>query len=293
MRKGATSSLVGLATLGLTIAAVGCSSDRSMAPSGTVLTDAQVSTDLATSGGNAAVTDLQDRDQYLLQIGILPDHMVAAPAPNGNAAPPPSSTPASAPPKCSYSESSGRWSCAPFTSARGLTVTRSYAFFDAAGGPMQHFNGSTTARVNYQTEKHGPVGDGVRSSGTTHRTTNETTSGLLGAETTRVWDGAGVSADTITYRDSATARHYAGVRLDSLKGVTFVHPRVAGTYPLSGQTVQVSNYTVTSTGKTTETRSVSRRVVTTYNGTELARMQSGNVTCTLHLDTGKVDGCHS
>lgn len=291
MRKGATSSLVGLATLGLTIAAAGCSSDRSMAPSGTVLTDAQVSTDLATSGGNAAVTDLQDRDQYLAQVGMLSGGIVAAASPSGNSAPPPSSMPS--PSTCSYSESGGRWSCAPFVNARGLTVTRSYAFFDAAGKPMQRFNAATTAKVNYQTEKHGPVGDGVKASGTTHRTTNETTSGLLGAESTRVWDGSGVSADTVTHRDSVSTRHYAGVRLDSLKGVTFVHPRVAGTYPLSGQTVQVSNYTVTSTGKTTETRSVSRRVVTTYNGTELARMQSGNVTCTLHLDTGKVDGCHS
>ncbi len=158
---------------------------------------------------------------------------------------------------------------------------------------MGHFNALTTEKVNYQTEKHGPVGDGVKFSGVTHRTSNETMSRLLGTETTRTWDGAGLSADTVTYRDSTTTRHYAGIRLDTLKGVTYVHPRVAGTYPLSGQVVHVSNYSVISTGRTTETRSVSRRVVTTYNGTELARMQSGNVTCTLHLSTGKVDGCHS
>lgn len=290
MRKGPGFSLGRLAVLGLAIAAVGCGSDRSMAPSGTVLTDAQVSTDLATSGGNAAVTDLQDRDQYLSQMGILPTHAADVSVATGNTAPPPSGL--AAPPKCDYSESSGSWSCAPFTTARGLVVTRSYTFFDAAGKPMQHFNGSTTAKVNYKTEKHGPVGDGVNVSGTTHNTSNETTSGLSGAETTRVWDGSGVSADTITHRDSVSARHYAGVRLDSLKGVTFLHPRVAGTYPLSGQMVQLSNYPVTATGKTTETRSVSRRVVTTYNGTELVRIQSGNITCTLHLDTGKVDGCH-
>ncbi|MGI8547229.1 MAG: hypothetical protein ACR2M1_07830 [Gemmatimonadaceae bacterium] len=291
MHKRATSSLVGLATLSLAIAATGCSSDRSLAPSGTVLIDAQVSADIAANGGNAAVADLQDRDQYLLQMGMLPNHVGGAPVAHGDGSPPPND--ASAAPKCDYSEASGHWSCAPFTNARGLTVTRSYAFFNAAGGHMQRFSESATAKVSYQTEKHGPVGDGGKFSGVTHRTNNETTSGLLGAETTRVWDGAGVSADTVTYRDSTTARHYAGVRLDSLKGVTFVHPRVAGTYPRSGQTVQVSNYTVTSTGKSTETRSVSRRVVTTYNGTEQASMQSGKLTCTLHLDTGKVDGCHS
>ncbi|HEV2641542.1 MAG TPA: hypothetical protein VGT98_02490, partial [Candidatus Elarobacter sp.] len=148
-----------------------------------------------------------------------------------------------------------------------------------------------TAKINYQTEAHGAVGDGAAFTGVTHRTTNETTSGLLGKESTRVWDGFGVSADTNTHRNAGSARRYAGVRLDSLKGLTFTQPRQRGAFPLSGQIVQVANFTVTSTGKTTETRSVSRRIVTTFNGTALATIRVGTVTCTLHLDTHKVDGC--
>lgn len=287
MRKRTPSLIFSLATLGGLAA---CSSDRTSAPAGTVLTDAQVSADLAVSGGRATAADLQDRDEYLVGAGVLADHTGDPPLPHADGSAPSSSTPA---PTCSYSTTTGRWTCAPFTNSRGLTITQSYEFFDATGAPMQHFSGTNTAKINYQTEKHGPVGDGAKFTGITHRTGNQTTSGLLGIETTRVWDGAGVSVDTNTYRDSVTVRHYAGVRLDTVKALTFAHPRLPGAYPLSGQTVQVANYTVTSTGKSTETRSVSRRVVTAYNGTALAKIQSGNTMCTLHLDTGKVDDCHS
>ncbi len=286
MRKGTSSLIVSLAAVSL----AACSSDRSLAPSGTVLTDTQVNADLASTGGSASVTDLKDRDDYLVLAGMIADHPASAPAPQADGAPPTASAPK---PVCTYTSSTGRWNCAPFTDSHGLTITRSYAYFDAAGAPMERFNNLTTSKVNYQTDKHGSVGDGVKFSGVTHRTSNQTTSGLLGTETTRVWDGYGLSADTVTYRDSTSVRHYAGVRLDTLKAVTYAHPRTTGSYPLSGQTIQVANYTVTSTGRSTETRSVSRRVVITYNGTDQARLQSGSVTCTLHLDTGKVDGCHS
>jgi hypothetical protein len=133
----------------------------------------------------------------------------------------------------------------------------------------------------------------VAFTGVTHRTTNETMSGLSGKETTRVWDGFGVSADTNSHRNDGSVRNYAGVRVDSLKALTFAHPRPRGAYPLSGQMVQVANYTVTSIGKTTETRSVSRRIVTTFDGSANATIRVGNTKCTLHLDTRKVDGCTS
>lgn len=279
-----------LSVLAALCGAAACSSDRAYAPPGTVLTDVQVSRDLAQSAGSASAALLQEQDDYVLDAGICPASSTRTPAPSPTTAAP---TAPAAPPKptCSYNATTGRWSCDPFVNARGLTVTRSYAFIDAAGAPMQHYSDTATARINYQSESRGPVGDGVTFYGTTHRTSNQTASGLLGKETTRVWDGAGVSADTVTHRDSVTTRHYAGVRLDSLKGLTYVQPRHHGDYPVAGQTVQVANFTVTSTGRATETRSISRRVVTTYNGTALAKVETGSVTCTLHLDTRTVDGC--
>lgn len=275
-----------LSALAVLCGAAACSSDRAYAPPGTVLTDAQVNRDLAQSAGTASAALLQEQDDYVVAVGICPSSSTKAPT-----AASPTTLSAPAKPTCTYDAATGRWSCDPFINARGLTVTRSYAFIDASGAPMQHYSDTATARINYRSESHGPVGDGVKFYGTTHRTSNQTASGLLGKETTRIWDGAGVSADTVTHRDSATTRRYAGVRLDSLEGLTYVQPRHRGDYPIAGHTVQVANFTVTSTGRSTETRSVSRRVVTTYNGTALATVQTETMTCTLHLDTHTVDGC--
>ena len=285
--------------LGLALAGAACASDRSLAPAGTVLTDVQVSTDVAVSSGVAAANTLLDQGESLTDMGISPTiitaatlgHVTARPA--GDGSPPPATTaPAAAPrPVCTYAASTGHWDCAPFTNQRGLLVTRSFAYFDASGHAMQRYDALATATINYRTLVSGPVGDGTTFAGVTHRTSDQTTSGLLGNESTRVWDGFGVSADTNSHRNGTTVRDYAGVRIDSLRSVTFAHPRAPGAFPLSGQMVQVANFTVTSTGKSSETRSVSRRIVTTFNGTALATIRTGSVTCTLHLDTRKVDGC--
>ena len=178
----------------------------------------------------------------------------------------------------------GRWTCPPVMED-GLTITRSYAFFDAAGQPMKVRSDLTTASINFQLSVNGSVSHDTTFSGAVHRTRNVTVSGLVGAETTRRWDGFGASADTNTHRSALTTRTYAGTSLDSLRAVVYPQPRTPGSYPLSGSMVRVVKYMVTSTGRGTERRSVDRRVVVTYNGTATAQVQSGSVTCTLHLDT--------
>src|SRR5205823_14440786 len=119
-----------------------------------------------------------------------------------------------------------------------------------------------------------------------------TIAGLLGVETTRRWYGFGASADTNTHRSALTTRTYAGTAVDSLKAVVYPQPMTATSYPLSGTMIRVVKYLVTSRGRNgTEQRSVNRRVVTTYNGSAAVQIQTGSVTCTLHLDTHTVDGC--
>jgi len=148
-----------------------------------------------------------------------------------------------------------------------------------------------TASVNFQFSMNGAFSRDSTFWGVLHRSRNVTVSGLLGAEISRRWDGFGVSADTNTHKAPLSPRRYAGKSVDSVKAVVYPQPRTPGSFPLSGSTIRVVGYTVTSTGRSTETRSVDRRVVTTYNGTASARIQSGTVTCTLHLDTHKVDSC--
>jgi hypothetical protein len=244
---------------------VACNSDRAYAPPDTILTDQQVSRDVAVSEGDAAASDL-------VSLGNSAN-MAAA---SLSAA------------ECAYG--SGRWTCAPVME-NNLTIVRSYAFFDAAGQPMKVRDDLTTSSVNFQLSVNGTVARDTTFSGVVHRTRNMTVSGLLGNETTRRWDGFGASADTNTHRSALTTRTYAGRSVDSLKAVVFAQPRTPSSYPLSGTMVRSVAYLVTSVGRGNERRSVDRRVVITYNGTENVQLQSGSVTCTLHLDTHKVDNC--
>jgi len=281
MVKSRTAILVIVVASVLAVAA--CNSDRAYAPPDTVLTDRQVSTDIAQSEGLAMAADLESLDGAAIMTGVN-FSVQGAPAGDARANVMMSGSTAN----CTYS--SGRWSCAPVVE-NGITTVRSYAFYDAAGQPMYALDNLKTASVNFQFSMNGAFSRDSTFWGVLHRSRNVTVSGLLGAEISRRWDGFGVSADTNTHKDALSTRRYAGKSVDSVKAVVYPQPRTPGSFPLSGSTIRVVGYTVTSTGRSTETRSVDRRVVTTYNGTASARIQSGSVTCTLHLDTHKVDSC--
>ncbi|MDQ6717948.1 MAG: hypothetical protein M3Z17_06330 [Gemmatimonadota bacterium] len=257
-----------------------CNSDRAYAPPDTVLTDQQVSKDVAVSGGEAMATDLASLANSASLIGGSFSVQSEPTSLRFDVQ--------STADSCVYG--SGRWTCAPRTEG-GLTVSRSYAFYDAAGQPTKMKDALTTASINFQLEINGVVNRDTVFSGVVHRTRNVTISGLLGVETTRRWDGVGISADTNTHRTALTTRTYAGKSVDSLKAIIYPQPRTPTGYPLSGSMVRIVKYLVTSTGHGTERRTVDRRIVVTYNGTSSAQVQAGSVTCTLHLDTHHVDGC--
>jgi hypothetical protein len=262
-------------------AAAACNSDRASAPPDTVLTDQQVNKDVAVSEGEATASDLASLVNSADLVGGSFSVQTEGPRTSNDLR-------MSSEPACAYA--SGRWSCPP-AMEDGLTIVRSYAFFDATGQPMKTRSDLTTASINFQLSVNGTVSRDTTFSGVVHRTRNVTVSGLVGNETTRRWDGFGASADTNTHRSALTRRTYAGSSVDSLKAVVYPQPRTPGSYPLSGSMVRIVKYMVTSTGRGTERRSVDRRVVVTYNGSANAQVQSGSVTCTLHLDTRKVDGC--
>ena len=270
--------------LGIIATGAGCSSDRAYVPPGTVLTDAQVSADVAGSAGMAAATALEEQGRFVGDAGISPGMNTS-----GRIVPAGTGQPAR--PTCSFTAKTGTWNCAPFVNAKGQTLVMSFTYFDGSGKPMEAYNSTITARIVYNSQLDGPVGDGASMTGMTHRRQQQILTGLSGKEVTRTWNGAGTSADTTDYHTPSVSRHYVGAEVDSMHNVVYPQPRTQGSYPLSGQMVRVANYTATAIGKATETRSVSRRVVTTFNGTANVTIQSGKVTCTLHLDTRKVDGC--
>lgn len=256
-----------------------CASDRTLAPRGTVLTDQRVSTDVASSSGDAIASDIQGLETILTTAGANGGDIAktAGPRPSENSS-------------CAYSGGTGWWTCSP-ASENGVITARSYEYLDAAGKPMQFYNDLSTETVKHQIKSDGTVSRDTTFSGVIHRTRSTSVSGLTGKETSRKWNSAGASSDTVVHKDNGSTRKYAGTAADSLKNVIFPYPHTKDSYPLSGVSIRVTNYIVTATGKTTETRSVSRRVVTTYNGTADVQILLGTTTCTLHLDTHKVDGC--
>lgn len=273
---------------GLGIAIFACSSDRSYSPPGTVLTDTRVSEDLAITAGMAATTSIDDQGEYLTNTGIAPNGAVLVPtasAPSAGAGVAPTK------PVCTYGATAGLWFCAPFVNRRGLTVVWNIGYADQSGRPMQHYDSLATASIEYKFSSEGPVGNGTSISGIAHKSGEQTLSGLLGHEATRAWNGVAVSADTTIYNDVSGMRRYAGVQVDSVKGVVYVQPRAPGNYPLSGEIVRVANFLVTTSGNGSETRSISRIITTTFNGTAAVAIRIGAISCTLHLDKRTVDGC--
>lgn len=83
----------------------------------------------------------------------------------------------------------GRFNCPP-NPANGLTVTRSIAFFDAAGAVQDHYDPLTTATIDVETTIEGDVTRGPWSS-SVFRTRHLVFTGLEGQNTTRIINGDG------------------------------------------------------------------------------------------------------
>ena len=216
------------------------------------------------------------------------------PAPaNPPASPPPSGgdqpNPAPQPPRaeeCAFNAATLFYGC--IKSSEGQSVRKYYQFLDASGKPMEKFVRGTTESIHYLLNTDASE---VKDNGSSvnHSQRDLTVSGFLGPN--RIWNGFGSSADTTVRREELSTRKYTGLSVDTLKAVTFVDERAAHPYPLSGVAIRVVDYTVVSTGKQTETTTVHKRVVVTFNGTADVPISLGDYGCILHLDTHTVDGC--
>jgi hypothetical protein len=190
------------------------------------------------------------------------------------------------PESCAFNAGALIYTCTK--SEEGKTVVKSYQFLDAAGVAMPSFIKGATEAIHFVVKTDASeVRDNNRSA--THSLRDQILSGFLGPN--RIWNGSGSSADTNSHVEGLSSRKYTGSSVDTLKAVTFVDQRSTHPYPLSGVSVRVVDYTVVSTGQQLETTTVHKRVVVTFNGTADVPITLGDYSCTLHLDTHKVDGC--
>lgn len=185
---------------------------------------------------------------------------------------------------------SGRVTC-PDVTRGGLTISRSFAFTDAAGAAQSAPNFSTNT-INEQIAVSGTVTrrDG-RVTSTVQHTSDRTVSGLAAGSTQRTVNGAskGTEQSSGTTADGTafTASRVAG---DTTTGLIVPIQDGRPTYPTAGTVIRGMEATVTVTGKSPVTSS--RREVITYDGSTTAKVvitKNGTTkNCTLPLPFGRL-----
>jgi hypothetical protein len=186
---------------------------------------------------------------------------------------------------CTLTAATGRFDCPPATN-NGLTLTRSFAFYDANGNLMTKFNDSTTASVNVKSTESGvrPTATGAD---TVSRSRDMTASGLLGKNNTRTWNGTGSGTQGAYWADSAATRTSDVTLNTTFSNIVIQLPRAQNQWPLSGSiTRQVSGSGTVTKGGKTRSLTISRIATITFNGTQFVPMIVGTTTYTLDLATG-------
>ena len=160
----------------------------------------------------------------------------------------------------------------------GITTTHEVTFFDANGGTQVAFDDVTTAAVRIVSETSGgPMNDRVTS--TVARTRDMTVSGLLGEETTRIWNGTSAGQSTRTRLTGESAGETMSMESSSIvTDVEIPLPGAENSWPLSG-TVQT---TLTVTGGRMEGTHSAR---VTFDGTQFATVEMDGEVFTVDLTT--------
>lgn len=249
------------------LVAVTAACSDSTAPAGQV-TDVMLTRDAASDAGDATAQDIGQMVGAEVLVGLP---MASAPA-------------GSAPAGCTWSAATGRFTCPAITNADGLTLERSFAFY-AGGVAQQSYDAAATDSINFQAALSGSLTRAGRTAWINAARTM-TVSGLAGAETQRSWSGTGTRVDSAHVVSDGVARRTRIHSVDQISSVVFALPRSANPYPKSGTiSHDITMTSVADNGTGTRTRSATRHVVVTFNGTQFASVMVGSTQCTLDLLT--------
>src|ERR1041385_9179618 len=185
------------------------------------------------------------------------------------------------PTNCPFDAATNRLVC-PTISHFGITINRSYAFWDAANAVQQAYDATSPAKANIQTSFTG-TRSGDDWSGSVDRGKDLTATGLAGAETQRTWNGTGhdkVNRSRVT--ESGETRTYD---IDCSVTVSDVVVPVPPAFPLSGSITRTC--TITIVGGPRDGTPIQRTVVVTFNGNSTATLTIGDKTFTVDLTTGR------
>ena len=270
------------AALFLTVGAVACSTDIAGPPT---LDDAQINADVAAASGDAVASQITSFGDNVAAAGsfsmVAPSYSVnvgsGKPSLNGIS------------PTCTYA--SGRYSCSA-TTEQGLSVTRSFAFYNANGQTVQNWDPAVVESVNFQAQIDGDFSRDLLWNASIHRTANLTVSGLISQAPQRTWNGTGTGTESISHIGLDGIRSLSGTSTVAVTSVVMPAKDATSQIPLSGSITVDVQYTASLQGATgSVSKDVTRHVVVTFNGTTSPALQIGLLHCVLHLDTHSVDSC--
>src|SRR3954464_6037997 len=277
-------SMLSAAAMMLALGAAACSTDLSGPPA---MDDAQIDADIAITSGDAVASEIAGFTDNVAAAGsftmVAPSFNVSVGS--GSAQP----RFGGISPTCSYA--AGRYTCAA-TTEQGMSVSRSFAFYDAQGAALQTFDSTKVESVNFQAQIDGNFQRDVFWTAGIHRTRNATVNGLISLKPQRNWNGSGTGADTVSHIGLDGIRSLAGTSTETVTNVLMPGKDAVSQVPLSGSIAVAVDYTASLQSATgAVTKEVKRSVVVTFNGTTSASLQIGTLNCVLHLDTHSVDSC--
>jgi hypothetical protein len=271
------------AALLMTVGAVACSTDLSGPPA---LDDAQIDADVAATSGEAVASQVAGFGDNVAAAGsfsmVSPSYNISV-----GSGTRPSLTGIS--PNCTYA--SGRYSCSA-TTEQGLSVTRSFAFYNSQGQTVQNWDPAVVESVNFQAQLDGDFSRDLVWNASVHRTADLTVSGLISHAPQRLWNGSGSGTESISHIGLDGIRSLSGTSTVGVANVLMPAKDAASQIPLSGSITLDVQYTASLQGATgSVSRDVTRHVVVTFDGTSSPALQIGSLHCLLHLDTHSVDSC--
>jgi len=271
------------AALLMTVGAVACSTDMAGPPA---LDDAQINADIAATSGEAVASQVAGFGDNVAAAGSF---SMISPSYNVNIGSGSKASLNGISPTCTYA--SGRYTCSA-TTEQGLSVTRSFAFYDANGTTVQTWDPAVVESVNFQAQMDGDFSQGLVWMASVHRTADLTVSGLISSAPQRTWNGTGTGNESISHIGLDGIRSLSGTSSLTVTNVVMPGKDATSQIPLSGTIAIDVDYTASLQGATgSVSKEVTRHVAVTFDGTNAPALQIGSLHCVVHLDIHSVDSC--
>jgi hypothetical protein len=265
-------------------AAVACSSDSAVKP-GQAVADSEIDQTVAADMGetfSSGIDQFQENESFEENLTAGSSTFMAAR--HGGGAGTDSRTVT-----CDGPDGSGWYGCIAYTS-RGLTITRQVRFW-SGGSYALGWDHLLTDSVNHRWTRTGTFESAVKAGKMFSINEADTASMVVthGPPILHTWNGAGIAHDSSTYSIGDVTRIFAYTAADTAAALTFTLPHSEHPYPSSGSLSRNLSVHVTAGGFD---KTVTRFAKVTFDGSSVAVLQVGALTCSLDLDTGAVSGCH-